>query len=83
MEALSSLATTLLDQDKRQESFDTQMRALGLARSLFADNPNNMDLKRSLIIALTRFGDTTLAVKQDPAKALLVTRKHRVWKATS
>ncbi|MDX0319493.1 TIR domain-containing protein [Sinorhizobium meliloti] len=70
VDALSSLATTVTELDERASALAHQERAARLTRDLAKDNPDNTDIKRLMIVTLTRLGDMSLAVNMDPRTAM-------------
>jgi tetratricopeptide (TPR) repeat protein len=70
LKAYSNLATTVVELDERQAALDYQKRAAATAREILAADPENTDAKRTLGVALTRYGDMALAVDMNPGGAL-------------
>ncbi|MDK1388855.1 toll/interleukin-1 receptor domain-containing protein [Sinorhizobium sp. 8-89] len=70
MAALSSLATTLVEMDRRPDALSRQQEAANTAKALVSAEPQNTEYQRTELVTLTRLGDMVLSVEMDVAKSL-------------
>ncbi|WP_179875664.1 toll/interleukin-1 receptor domain-containing protein [Sinorhizobium sp. BJ1] len=70
MAALSSLATTLVEMDRRSEALSRQQEAAETASALVSAEPHNTEYQRTELVTLTRLGDMVLSVEMDVARSL-------------
>ncbi|MDX0852719.1 TIR domain-containing protein [Sinorhizobium medicae] len=70
MAALSSLATTLVEMDRRSDALLRQHEAAETAKALVSAEPQNTEYQRTELVTLTRLGDMVLSVEMDVAGSL-------------
>ncbi|MDW9854092.1 TIR domain-containing protein [Sinorhizobium meliloti] len=70
MAALSSLATTLVEMDRRSDALSRQQEAANTAKALVSAEPQNTEYQRTELVTLTRLGDMVLSVEMDVARSL-------------
>ncbi|WP_077967412.1 toll/interleukin-1 receptor domain-containing protein [Ensifer adhaerens] len=70
MAALSSLATTLVEMDRRSEALSRQQEAAETAKALASAEPQNTEYQRTHLVTLARLGDMVLSVEIDVAGSL-------------
>ncbi|WP_104664923.1 toll/interleukin-1 receptor domain-containing protein [Ensifer adhaerens] len=68
--ALSSLATTLVEMDRRSDALSRQQEAAETAADLISAESNNTEYQRTELVTLTRLGDMILSVDMDAAGSL-------------
>ncbi|WP_246732097.1 toll/interleukin-1 receptor domain-containing protein [Rhizobium laguerreae] len=70
MAALSSLATTLVEMDRRFDALSRQQEAAETANALVSAEPQNTQYQRTELVTLTRLGDMVLSVEMDVVGSL-------------
>ncbi|MFD2346956.1 toll/interleukin-1 receptor domain-containing protein [Sinorhizobium terangae] len=70
MAALSSLATTLVEMDRRSDALSRQQEAANTAKALVSAEPQNTEYQRTELVTLTRLGDMVLSVEMNVARSL-------------
>ncbi|WEJ12344.1 toll/interleukin-1 receptor domain-containing protein [Sinorhizobium prairiense] len=70
MAALSSLATTLVEMDRRSDALLRQREAAETAKALVSAEPQNTEYQRTELVTLTRLGDMVLSVEMDVSRSL-------------
>ncbi|WP_234706827.1 toll/interleukin-1 receptor domain-containing protein [Ensifer aridi] len=70
MAALSALATTLVEMDRRSDALSRQQEAAKTAKALVSAEPQNTEYQRTELVTLTRLGDMVLSVEMDVAGSL-------------
>lgn len=70
MAALSSLATTLVEMDRRSDALSRQEEAAETAKTLVSAEPQHTEYQRTELVTLTRLGDMILSVKMDVTESL-------------
>ncbi|WP_081159825.1 toll/interleukin-1 receptor domain-containing protein [Ensifer aridi] len=70
MAALSALATTLVEMDRRSDALSRQQEAAETAKALVSAEPHNTDYQRTELVTLTRLGDMILSVQMNVAASL-------------
>ncbi len=68
--ALSSLATTLVEMDRRSDALSRQQEAAETAAGLVSAESKNTEYQRTELVTLTRLGDMILSVDMDAAGSL-------------
>lgn len=68
--ALSSLATTLVEMDRRSDALSRQQEAAETVAGLVSAESKNTEYQRTELVTLTRLGDMILSVDMDVAGSL-------------